>query len=245
MYYQAWLGAWSSDSTLTLSLTTDSPHVHRILFCHFLLAASFSSFLFTSLPLSLSSFFCLFSFIASLIFDPFSSLGHWSLSLWPSSFVAFLHHASPCLTFLIHFVPQPWVCPNLSESYYLCHFSFVSAFGLCVVPFSLCLWVVLLYRSLSWAVCQVTYLPGRWISWRKNKNFCEYVGELGCICTHRSTQLWWCVCLFVHSLFFLHLHLGMCVRQRRRKHWEMELWFHCISLLQVFATVFQSLCLSS
>lgn len=119
----------------TPSLTMYSPHLQRISFCHFLPAANLfilSKHVFAS-P-TLSYFFSILSL--SFIFDPFSSLGHWSFCLSPCSLLSsVLPNSSTSLLSLA------W--PFLSVFFALAsgslkniqNLSSLSASGLCVLPF--------------------------------------------------------------------------------------------------------------
>lgn len=142
----------------TPSLTMYSPHLQRISFCHFLPAANLfilSKHVFASPALSYSFFHFVslfhlwpFLFIGSLIFLPLTLL---SAELCTSKL---LHLASfPCLTFIIcFFALASGSLKNIQN------LSFLSASGLCVLPF-LSVYVSLPYRSSSLSVCQVLLNP--------------------------------------------------------------------------------------
>lgn len=124
-----------------------SPRLQAALFCHFLPAASFfifSAHIFATLTLHLTptqphSFFPPLAHL-SFIFDPLSSLGHWSLwlspcsllnSSLPDSSISFLSVAWP---FLSVFASAAGLLKNIKNSSSL-SFLFLSLSGLYVVPF--------------------------------------------------------------------------------------------------------------
>lgn len=143
----------------TPSLTMYSPHLQRISFCHFLPAANLfilSKHVFAS-P-TLSYFFFILSL--SFIFDPFSSLGHWSFCLSPCSLLSsVLPNSSTSLLSLAWPFLSVFFCLSLR---------FIKEYpklvvSVCVWPlcpsFSLCLCLFLPYRSSSLSVCQVLLNP--------------------------------------------------------------------------------------
>lgn len=129
------------------------------LFCHFLPAANLfilSKHVFAS-P-TLSYFFFILSL--SFIFDPFSSLGHWSFCLSPCSLLSsVLPNSSTSLLSLAWPFLSVFFCLSLR---------FIKEYpklvvSVCVWPlcpsFSLCLCLFLPYRSSSLSVCQVLLNP--------------------------------------------------------------------------------------
>lgn len=129
-------------------------------------------------------FFCLFSFIASLIFDPFSSLGHWSLSLWPSSFVAFLHSCLALLNLSYPFCSSAVGLPKsvrklLSLPLLLC----ICLWSLCCAFLSLSLSLPAL--QITQLGCLPSYMLARQVDFMEKKK------------TRTSVSMWVSLAVFV------------------------------------------------
>lgn len=129
------------------------------LFVTSFLQPTFSSFPNTSLPHPLCRIF-FFILSLSFIFDPFSSLGHWSFCLSPCSLLSsVLPNSSTSLLSLAWPFLSLFFCLSLR---------FIKEYpklvvSVCVWPlcpsFSLCLCLSLPYRSSSLSVCQVLLNP--------------------------------------------------------------------------------------